>query len=138
MTIKISDYIVVRRTHHPTEGTHTMGTEIDTYAATKLDPRYTEILGALRALMAEGAPDAAECLTYGSPAWRGRKVLAVISQSKTHLTFAFERGAEFEDRHGLLAGVGKKTRHVKIKTLEGVDEEALRDYITQAVRLDQS
>ncbi|GAA1798363.1 DUF1801 domain-containing protein [Actinomadura chokoriensis] len=115
-----------------------MGTEIDTYAATKLDPRYTEILAALRTPMAEGAPDAAECLTYGSPAWRGRKVLAVISQSKTHLTFAFERGAEFEDRHGLLEGVGKKTRHVKIKTLEGVDGEALRDYIAQAVRLDRS
>jgi hypothetical protein len=115
-----------------------MGTEIDTYAATKLDPRYTGILAALRALMAEEAPDAAECLTYGSPAWRGRKILAVVSQSKTHLTFAFERGAEFEDAHGLLEGVGKKTRHVKIKTLDGVDEDALRGYIAQAVELDRA
>ncbi|RKS69118.1 hypothetical protein BZB76_6257 [Actinomadura pelletieri DSM 43383] len=113
-----------------------MGTEIDTYVATKLDPKYAGILTALRALMAEGAPDAAECLTYGSPAWRGRRVLAVISQSKTHLTFAFERGAEFEDPHGLLEGVGKKTRHVKIKSLDGINEEALRGYIAQAVRLD--
>ncbi len=115
-----------------------MGSEIDTYAATKLDPEYAEILAKLRALMAEEAPDAAECLTYGSPAWRGTKVLAVISQSKTHLTFAFERGAEFEDAHGLLQGVGKKTRHVKIKTLDGIDEKALRDYIGQAVRLDRA
>ncbi|MFE9101881.1 DUF1801 domain-containing protein [Actinomadura geliboluensis] len=115
-----------------------MGSEIDTYAATKLDPKYAEILAKLRALMAEEAPDAAECLTYGSPAWRGTKVLAVISQSKTHLTFAFERGAEFEDAHGLLQGVGKKTRHVKIKTLDGIDEKALRDYIGQAVRLDRA
>ncbi|QKW37238.1 DUF1801 domain-containing protein [Actinomadura sp. NAK00032] len=115
-----------------------MGSEIDTYAATKLDPKYAEILAALRALMSEEAPDAAECLTYGSPAWRGTKVLAVISQSKTHLTFAFERGAEFEDAHGLLQGVGKKTRHVKIKTLGGIDEQALRDYIGQAVRLDRA
>ncbi|MGP4028300.1 DUF1801 domain-containing protein [Actinomadura sp. 3N407] len=115
-----------------------MGNEIDTYVATKLDPRYTEILASLRTLMAEGAPDAAECLTYGSPAWRGNKILAVISQSKTHLTFAFERGAEFDDEHGLLEGVGKKTRHVKVKTLDGINEDALRGYITQAVRLDQS
>lgn len=112
-------------------------TEIDDYIETKLDPKYREIVAALRTLMAETAPEAAECLTYGSPAWRGNKNLAVISQSKTHLTFAFERGAEFQDDHGLLQGVGKKTRHVKIKTLDAVDEAALRDYIAQAVRLDQ-
>ncbi|GAA2074120.1 DUF1801 domain-containing protein [Actinomadura alba] len=112
--------------------------EIDAYVENKLDLKYREIVAALRALMADNAPDAVEGLTYGSPAWRGNKNLAVISQSKTHLTFAFERGAEFEDAHGLLEGVGKKTRHVKIKTLDGINEAALRDYIAQAVRLDQS
>ncbi|MFC4110736.1 DUF1801 domain-containing protein [Micromonospora zhanjiangensis] len=111
--------------------------DVDTYVETKLDPKYREIVAALRALMADTAPGATECLTYGSPAWRGKKILAVISQSKTHLTFAFERGTEFADAHGLLEGVGKKTRHVKIKTLEGINETALRDYITQAVGLDQ-
>ncbi|SIQ25771.1 DUF1801 domain-containing protein [Micromonospora avicenniae] len=111
--------------------------DVDVYVENKLDPRHREIVVALRALMADSAPGATECLTYGSPAWRGKKILAVISQSKTHLTFAFERGAEFVDSHGLLEGVGKKTRHVKIKTLDGINEEALRDYITQAVSLDQ-
>lgn len=110
--------------------------EIDTYIETKLDPKYREIVAALRTLMAEEAPGAVDCLTYGSPAWRGKKILAVVSQSKTHLTFAFERGAEMSDPHGLLDGVGKKTRHVKIKTLEGMNEGALRDYIGQAVQLD--
>ncbi|GIH68583.1 DUF1801 domain-containing protein [Sphaerimonospora thailandensis] len=114
------------------------GTDVDAYVATKLQPKYQEIVAMLRALMAECAPAAAECLVYGSPAWRAAKILAVISQSKTHLTFAFERGAEFEDAHGLLEGVGKKTRHIKIKTLEAVNEAALRDYIAQAVDLDQT
>ncbi|MGC9668998.1 DUF1801 domain-containing protein [Planosporangium sp. 12N6] len=112
--------------------------EVDAYVETKLDPKYREIVAALRALMADAAATATECLTYGSPAWRGRKILAVISQSKTHLTFAFERGAEFEDPHGLLEGVGKKTRHVKIKTMDGINEAALRDYVAQAVALDRS
>ncbi|KKK01528.1 DUF1801 domain-containing protein [Micromonospora sp. HK10] len=110
--------------------------DVDTYVDTKLDPRYREIVADLRALVADAAPEATECLTYGSPAWRGRKILAVISPSKTHLTFAFERGAEFTDRHGLLEGVGKKTRHVKIKTRDGINETALRDYLAQAVDLD--
>ncbi|GAA4214306.1 DUF1801 domain-containing protein [Microbispora amethystogenes] len=112
--------------------------EIDDYVETKLDPKYRELVAALRALMAEEAPEATEGLTYGSPAWRGKKMLAVISQSKTHLTFAFERGAEMTDAHGLLEGVGKKTRHVKIKIVDGINEAALRDYIGQAVRLDAS
>ncbi|MBT2211010.1 DUF1801 domain-containing protein [Actinomadura sp. NEAU-AAG7] len=112
------------------------GNEIDAYIAGQLDPRYTGILGALRTLMAAHAPAAVEGLAYGSPAWRGAEVFAVVSQSKTHLTLAFERGAEFEDEHGLLEGVGRRTRHVKIKSLDDLDEHALRDYIEQAVRLD--
>lgn len=113
-------------------------TDIDTYIETRLDPKYRDIVETLRTLVAEEAPDAVECLTYGSPAWRGKRILAVISQSKTHLTFALERGAEMTDVHGLLDGVGKKTRHVKIKTAGGINEAALRDYIGQAVRLDES
>jgi hypothetical protein len=51
-------------------------------------------------------------------------------------TFAFSRGADFEDPYGLLEGVGKKTRHVKIKKVAAIDRDALRDYVAQAVRLD--
>lgn len=113
-------------------------TDVDVYIDTKLDPKHHDTVAALRALMADAAPDAAECLTYGSPAWRGKKILAVISPSKTHLTLAFERGAEFDDPHGLLQGVGKRTRHVKIKPGDDLDETALRGYIAQAVALDRA
>jgi hypothetical protein len=109
---------------------------IDEYVQTKIQPQHQPIAAALRELMRTYAPAAKEVITYGSPAWRGTKNLAVISVSKTHLTFAFERGAEFTDAHGLLEGVGKRTRHVKLKKLDDVNPDALRDYITQAVALD--
>jgi hypothetical protein len=70
------------------------------------------------------------------PAWKGTRSLAIISPSKSHITFAFERGAEFDDAHGLLDGSGKRTRHVKIRSLDELNADALRDYIAQAVRLD--
>jgi hypothetical protein len=41
-----------------------------------------------------------------------------------------------DDDHGLLEGVGKKTRHVKLKKPGAIDQAALRDYIAQAVALD--
>jgi hypothetical protein len=109
---------------------------IDDYLKTKVLPQHQGIVSALRELMAECAPQAQEVLLYGSPAWKGNKALAVVSPSKTHITFAFDRGAEFEDAYGLLAGVGKRTRHVKIKALETMNQDALRAYIAQAVRLD--
>jgi hypothetical protein len=111
--------------------------DFDKAVEAKVPVQYRPIVAALRRLMRESAPEAAEATLYGSPAWRGTKALAIISISKTHLTFAFERGAEFDDTHGLLEGVGKKTRHVKLKTPEGLDEDALRDYIRQAVALDK-
>jgi hypothetical protein len=53
------------------------------------------------------------------------------------LTFAFSRGAELEDRYGLLKGVGKVSKHVKIRRPGDLDETALRYYVRQAVDLDR-
>jgi hypothetical protein len=111
--------------------------DVDEYVTTKLPPQHQGIVALLRELMSKGAPDAHEVISHGSPAWKGNRVLAIISPSKTHITFAFARGAEFADEHGLLEGVGKTTRHVKIKNVDSVDPAALRDYIQQAVTLDQ-
>jgi hypothetical protein len=111
--------------------------DVDEYVKTKVLPEHQDIVRVLRELMAECASEAHEVISHGSPAWRGDKNLAIISPSKTHITFAFERGAEFEDAHGLLAGSGKKTRHVKIKNFESMNQDALRDYIAQAVKLDR-
>ena len=110
---------------------------VDEFVETKVQPEHREIVETLRTLMKECAPDATEVISRGSPAWQGSKLLAIISVSRTHITFAFARGAEFEDSFGLLEGVGKTTRHVKLKKPEAVSQEALRDYARQAVRLDQ-
>ncbi|SDJ03415.1 DUF1801 domain-containing protein [Nonomuraea jiangxiensis] len=111
--------------------------DVDEFVQTRLAPPHQTIVRVLRELMAEGAPDASEVISRGSPAWKGRAILAIISHSKTHVTFAFARGAEFDDDHGLLEGVGKTTRHVKLKNPDALDHDALRDYIRQAVALDQ-
>ncbi|GAA4069641.1 DUF1801 domain-containing protein [Actinomadura miaoliensis] len=110
---------------------------VDEYVKDRVAPVHLPTVAALRELMKQHAPNAREVIAYGSPAWRGKKNLAIISASKTHITLAFDRGAEFTDAHGLLEGVGKKTRHVKIKKPEDIRPDALRDYINQAVALDQ-
>ncbi len=111
--------------------------EVDEYVKTKLPPQHHETVERLRKLMEESAPDVREVISYGSPAWRGNKVLAIISPTKIHVTLAFDHGVDFDDSYRLLQGVGKRSRHVKLKTASDIDEAALRDYIGQAVRLDQ-
>jgi hypothetical protein len=112
--------------------------DVDRYVSAELEPWQQEIVGSLRALVQETAPAARELITYGSPGWKGpsNKLMAIISPSRKHITFSFSRGAAFDDAHGLLEGSGKVTRHVKIKDMAGVHEDAFRDYISQAAKLD--
>ena len=90
----------------------------------------------LRKLMKECAPDAQEVISYGIPAYRARRILAVISPTKKGITFAFSRGAEFEDKYGLLEGVGKVSKNVRISHVSDINEAALHYYINQALELD--
>ena len=113
-----------------------MATTVDEFVNTRVLPQYRDIVAALRTLMKENAPDATEGISYGIPAFRGRHILAVISPTKKGITFAFSRGAEFEDKYGLLEGVGKVSKNVRISRLEDINRDALRYYIRQALELD--
>lgn len=111
-------------------------TTVDEFLAQKVEPEHHEIVNFLRQFMREVAPNAREVVTYGILGWRGNLMLAVISPTKKDITFAFSKGAQFEDKYGLLRGVGKVSKHVKIKNLELVNREALAYYIQQALELD--
>ncbi|MFC0506477.1 DUF1801 domain-containing protein [Micromonospora costi] len=114
-----------------------MARDIDEYVG-RLPADQRDIVAALRDLMRTCAPDAREVISRGSLAWQGDRILAIVSLSKTHVTFAFARGAEFTDDHGLLDGIGKATRHVKIKKADSLPRAALGDYVRQAVLLDRT
>jgi hypothetical protein len=102
------------------------------------EPQHTEIIEVLRDLMTQYAPNVSETISHGGIAWKGRRILAVVSLGETHLTFTFARGAEFDDRFGLLDGVDTNTRHLKIKRVEAIDREVVGAYIRQAVELDHA
>ena len=111
---------------------------VDEFVKTKVLPQHQDIVKAIRDLVRECAPNAKETIAYGIPVWKVKKILAVISPNKKGITFSFTHGAEFEDKYGLLRGVGKVSRHVLIKTAQDIpkNEAALRDYIQQALEFD--
>lgn len=111
-------------------------TTVEDFVAYKVAPEHKAIVASLRKLMKKCAPDAKEGISYGILVWKQKRILAVISPTKKDITFSFSRGAEFNDKYGLLQGVGKVSKHVKIKSLDDINDTALRDYIKQAVKFE--
>ena len=109
---------------------------VDDFVQAKVLPELQPVVAMIRALMKECAPDAQESISYGIPAYKGRRIFAVISPTKKDITLSFSRGTQFEDKYGLLKGVGKVSRHVKIKNLASANMDALRYYIRQALEFD--
>ncbi|MFB3889117.1 MAG: winged helix-turn-helix transcriptional regulator [Candidatus Bathyarchaeia archaeon] len=108
----------------------------DEFVKTRVLPKYRGVVSVLRELLREVAPDAKETISHGIPAYRRKRIIAVISPTKKGITLAFSRGAEFEDKYGILEGEGRVSKNVRIRSVDAVDKEALRYYIRQAVELD--
>ncbi len=111
-------------------------TTIDEFLKYKVVPEHKPIVALLRKMMREHAPEAKEQISYGILMWKRKRGLAVISPTKKDITFAFSRGAKFEDKFDLLRGVGRVSKHVKIKDVASAPKAALQYYIRQAVQLD--
>lgn len=61
--------------------------------------------------------------------------VCAISIHKNHLDLIFSQGAHLDDPDGLLEGVGKRVRHIKIRPASGIPEAAVRRLIAQAVEI---
>ena len=101
-------------------------------------PEHRPIVDLLRTMMRECAPGAREEISYGILMWKQKRALAAVSPTKKDITFAFSRGAKFQDKFAFLQGVGKVSKHVKIKNVKAAPKAALKYYIKQAVQLMQS
>ncbi len=111
--------------------------EVDEFVKRRVLPEFQPVVAMIRDLMKECAPQAKEMISYGIPSYRLGRIIAVISPTKQDITFAFSQGAYFEDKYGLLRGVGKLSKHVKLRNTSSANMEALRYYIQQALELDQ-
>jgi uncharacterized protein YdhG (YjbR/CyaY superfamily) len=111
-------------------------TTLDDFLKYRVLPEQKPIVALLRSMMRQYAPGAREEISYGILMWKKKRGLAVVSPTKKDITFAFSRGAEFEDKYELLQGVGKVSKHVKIKDARNAPKAALKYYIKQALQVD--
>lgn len=109
---------------------------VDEFISAKVLPEFRDVVESIRQQLHMLAPAAVESISYGIPAYKAKKIFAVISPTKKDITLSFTHGAEFEDRFGLLRGVGKISRHIKFKRAEDVKQEVLAYYVKQALEID--
>jgi hypothetical protein len=58
--------------------------------------------------------------------------ICYISPVQTYVTLGFLFGARLDDQHHLLQGIGKRARHVKVRTLEEARNPALKELVKAA------
>jgi hypothetical protein len=61
--------------------------------------------------------------------------LLPTSSFKNSVNFGFWRGVDIQDAHGMLGGSGEKMRHVKLVNSDDINEDAFKDTLFQAVKL---
>lgn len=109
---------------------------VDEFVSVKVLPEFRGVVEAIRQQLRELAPAAVESISYGIPAYKVKKIFAVISPTKKDITLSFTHGAEFKDRYGFLRGEGKVSRHIKFKHADQVKQEVLAYYVKQALEID--
>src|SRR5437660_871144 len=58
--------------------------------------------------------------------------ICYISPAQSHVTLGFLFGAHLDNQHHLLQGIGKRARHIKIRTLKEAKNTALKELVKAA------
>jgi len=92
--------------------------------------RY-KIVTQARALVFAAYPAVSERIMYGGIMFTLEKDIGGLFVSKNHVSFEFSNGAAFKDPEGLLEGVGKFRRHLKLKNSTDVKAKEVAFFVGQ-------
>ena len=107
---------------------------VDEYIAA-FDDWRTDAMKRLREVVKEGAPHSAVGIKWAQPVWEWNGPMIWMKASKDHVSIGFWRGTEMEDPGKVLEGDGDRMRHIKVKSVDEIPADALRELVRQAVRL---
>jgi hypothetical protein len=119
-----------------------MGSELEQFL-TPYSPMVQALALKLRALIREVMPDAIEQLDaparligYGlDRTYKG--LICGITLHKAHINLMFARGTELPDPEDLLAGTGKRARHVTIREEADLERPDVRRLLIAALQRHQ-
>jgi len=115
---------------------------IQQFIKEKVKPEHQEIYLRFRTLIQTSFPELKEEMRggtekyYGVPVYRQNKIVITVSPTQKGITFSFAEGKQFEDKYGLLEGVGNKTLNLRITNFNDYSEDVLKYYIRQGIEID--
>jgi hypothetical protein len=104
------------------------------------DPEVQAIAHELCRIVSDTAPDLKEEVKRGwkNITYSGKGVVCAVQPYSQYVSLHFYKGTELDDPNGVLQGGGKQLRHVKIPSLDAIDERVLAPLIKQALAMDKS
>ena len=96
-----------------------------------LDDTKHQILEAVRTIVFENFPKVEERMMYGGIIFSLQEDCGGIFVYKNHLSFEFSLGFKFKDPENVLEGNGKFRRHLKIKSMEDIENKTLDFFVKQ-------
>ena len=105
-----------------TKGARQMDQNVKTYIEKQKSPQK-EILQELRKIFLETLPNPEEKMAWGVVTFAAGKFYIAAMKNRVHVGFAITGLSE--DEIGLFEGKGTTMRHIKIPTLESIDENRL-------------
>jgi len=99
-----------------------MGSQVDAYIEKQKSPQK-EILQKVREVFRDTLPNCKEEMKWGVVTFAAGKFYIAAMKNRVHVGFAITGLSE--DEIGLFEGNGKTMRHIKIPTLESIEENRL-------------
>ena len=96
------------------------------------NPALYEIANSVRTRILQLADTVDEEVKYGGILFAAPESFCGIFVYKQHVSVEFSHGAKILDPHGLLEGKGKGRRHLKLHTIEDVEDKHLTEYLRLA------
>jgi len=101
------------------------------------NPELRKVVRVLRSFVKGTVPGTKETVNaWGIPTFEARDPFCFYMVGKNHVTFGFHYGTSLEDPQGLLEGTGENIRHVKLRSLEDLEQKGLKQLVQAAAHLE--
>jgi hypothetical protein len=101
------------------------------------NPALQKVVRGLRILVKAAVPGAKITVnSWGIPTFETKEPFCFYMVGKHHVTFGFHYGTLLDDPEELLEGTGKNLRHVKLLTVEDLENKGLKELVLAAARLE--
>jgi len=105
---------------------------VDDYIAAIPEP-LRSVAAQARQVIDSNLDGAESAIRWAHPTWSfGKTPVCYLRTVTKHITFGFWRGATIDDPSGRLETSGEVMAHVKLRTLQDIDQSVFADWLEQA------